>query len=139
VMLAVWELQKCTRTSSDDLVVMRVFYKTLKEIGYDASLLLLLQQKSINGHGSNCFERDTAYRTMFVSLHPKKTLRNCMAGVRCVGVSKMYALLEHEHDPLFPFCKIHWICWTSCHFSSSSHKNWSRWGSMAVLQNRVLD
>jgi hypothetical protein len=73
----------------NELTVLRVYYKTLKEIGYAASLLLLLHQKSINGHESYCFEEDIAHRIMFVSLLPKKkgNLRNYMAGVRCVGVS----------------------------------------------------
>jgi hypothetical protein len=44
-----------------------------------------------------------------------------MAGVRCVGVSKRYALLGHEHDLLLPFCRIHRISLTGCHFSSLSH------------------
>jgi hypothetical protein len=30
-----------------------------------------------------------------------------MAGVRCVGVSKTYTLLGHEHDPLSIFGKVH--------------------------------
>jgi hypothetical protein len=62
-----------------------------------------------------------------------------MARVRCVGVSKMRAPLRYDHDALFPFHKILWISWTSCHFSSLSHKNWPGRSSMAVFRKEVLD